>query len=347
MKSVQVAAVGIIIALIFAILSFGRDLIIPMVLAVFIWYLINIVTDGIAKVQIGKFTFPRWLAFIIGLVCIFGSLAFLTGLISKSVNNVIRSAPTYQSNVQKLIEKGAEVLGMEKSPQLNQLLGQIDFSGFLQDVGLTVAGFVGSAGIIIVYILFIFLEQKCFLPKIDSMLSEETQRKKIRFILQRIYEDTKTYIGIKTFTSLLTGLVSYAIMRMVDLDLALFWALLIFLFNFIPTIGSIIATFFPSVLALVQFPSLVPFVIVTVGVSLTQVVVGNIIEPKMMGNTLNLSPLVILASLALWGTIWGIPGAILCVPLTVLLAIIFSNFTPTRPIAVMLSKEGNIRSEST
>ncbi len=75
-------------------------------------------------------------------------------------------------------------------------------------------------------------------------------------------------------------------------------------------------------------------------------VFGKIIEPRLMGNTLNLSPLVILLSLALWGSIWGIPGAILCVPITVLLAIIFSNFEATRPVAVLLSRNGEIRQES-
>jgi AI-2 transport protein TqsA len=345
MKLTQAAAVMIIVTFIFSILVLGKDLIIPMVLALFIWYLINILAESIGMIRLHKMSIPRPVAFLLAIVVIIGALTLFTNLISSSINNVIRLAPTYQDNIEALIDRFALVLGIDESPQLNELIHRIDFGDLVQQLGFTLAGFIGSAGLILVYTLFIFLEQKCFLPKIDRMMSGNTQREKVRVILRRIYGDTKTYIGIKTFTSLLTGVVSYIIMQSVGLDFALFWALLIFLFNYIPTIGSIVATFFPSILALVQFPTLTPFLVVVIGVSGTQVVVGNIIEPRLMGNTLNLSPLVILLSLALWGSVWGIPGAILCVPITVLLAIIFSNFEVTRPIAVLLSKDGEIQTD--
>ena len=346
MKSTQAASIAILITFVFAILTLGKDLIIPMVLAIFIWYLINILADSIALLKIGKFTPPRFICFLLAMVVIFGSLIIFTNLISTSINNVIKTAPSYQANVESLLERGAHLIGLDESPQLAELVRKIDFTKIIQGLGLTVAGFIGSAGIILIYTLFIFLEQKCFLPKIDNMVGEGKRREKVRSIMRRIYNDTKTYIGIKTLTSLLTGFVSYFIMRSVGLDFAVFWALLIFLFNYIPTIGSIVATLFPSILALVQFPTLTPFFVVAIGVTATQMVVGNIIEPRLMGNTLNLSPLVILLALALWGSIWGIPGAILCVPMTVLMVIIFSNFEATRPVAILLSKNGEIRQDS-
>lgn len=346
-KITQAAATAIVITFAFAILTLGKDLLIPMVLAVFIWYLINILADSILTLRVRGFTVPRIVAFLLALTIILGGLVLFTNLISTSINNVIRSAPGYQENIDDLLDRGAQWVGLNESPQLNQLVHQIDFTKAIQNLGFTLAGFIGSAGLILVYTLFIFLEQKCFLPKIDSMAGEPQQAEKVRRILRRIYDDTKTYIGIKTFTSFLTGFISYWIMWAVDLDFAIFWALLIFLFNYIPTIGSIVATFFPSILALVQFPqSLTPFLIVVIGVTGVQMVVGNIVEPRLMGNTLNLSPLVILLSLGLWGSMWGIPGAILCVPITVLLTIIFSNFESTRGMAVLLSKAGDIRSDS-
>jgi len=346
MKITHAAATAILVTFVFAILVLGKDLLIPMVLAIFIWYLINITTDFIGLAQVKGRRFPRWVCFILALVIIFGSLNLFTSLISSSINNVIRTAPSYQDNISQLLERGATWLGLDELPQLTQLAKSINFSKLIQGLGVTLASFISSAGLILIYTLFIFLEQKCFLPKMDHLVADDNQRQKVRKILNRIYDDTKTYIGIKTFTSLLTGLISYAVMKSVGLDLALFWALLIFLFNFIPTIGSIVATFFPSVLALVQFPTLAPFLVVVIGVISTQMVVGNFIEPRLMGNTLNLSPLVILLSLALWGSIWGIPGAILCVPITVVMGIIFSNFSATRPFAVLLSQNGQIRTEA-
>ncbi|MGC9451823.1 MAG: AI-2E family transporter [Oceanipulchritudo sp.] len=346
MKLNQTASIAIVVTFAFAILTLGKDLLIPMVLAIFIWYLINILADSISRIRIRGVGIHRTVAFVLALVVILGSLTLFTNLISTSINNVIRTAPSYQENIDSLLDRGAQVLGLDESPQLTQLLHKIDFTKMIQGLGFTLAGFIGSAGLILVYTLFIFLEQKCFLPKINHMIDEASRQNKVRRILERIYDDTKTYIGIKTLTSLLTGIISFAIMRSVGLDFAIFWALLIFLFNYIPTIGSIVATFFPSVLALVQFPTLGPFIVVVTGVTLTQILVGNIIEPRLMGNTLNLSPLVILLSLALWGTIWGIPGAILCVPITVVLAIIFSNFEGTRAIAILLSRDGEIRQDT-
>ena len=151
------------------------------------------------------------------------------------------------------------------------------------------------------------------------------------------------YVGIKTLVSLMTSLFSYLVMRLIGLDFAEFWAFLIFILNFIPFIGSIIATILPATLALIQFTTFTPFFIVAGGVTLVQFIVANLIEPRLMGHSLNLSPLVIFLSLALWGALWGIAGMFLCVPLTVIIVIVLSYFPQTRPIAIVLSKDGRMR----
>lgn len=345
MKILQAAGIAILVTFAFALITLGKNLLIPMVLALFIWYLINVLTDVIAGVRVRDKGLPQTPAFLLALVTIGGLLGVFINLISVSVNNVIRSAPRYQHNVDLLLDRVSGWLGLDQSPQLAELLHQIEFTQVVQELGFTLAGFIKSAGVILIYTLFIFLEQKYFLPKINRMAGEGPQQQKVRRILRRIYSDTKTYIGVKTLTSVCTGVVSYGVMAVAGLDFAIFWALLIFLFNYIPIIGSIVATFFPSVLALVQFPTLAPFIGVVIGLTATQVTIGNIIEPRLMGNTLNLSPLVILLSLALWGMLWGIPGAILCVPITVLMAIIFSNFESTRPVAILLSRDGELRTD--
>ena len=131
-------------------------------------------------------------------------------------------------------------------------------------------------------------------------------------------------------------------MRAVDLDFAAFWALLVFILNYIPTIGSIVATILPGLLALVQFESWTPFVILVIGITVIQQALGSFLEPNLMGMTLNLSPLVVVISLILWGMLWGVVGMFLCVPITVILVIILANFPGTRWVSVLLSKEGKI-----
>ena len=145
---------------------------------------------------------------------------------------------------------------------------------------------------------------------------------------------------LKTFVSLLTGLLSYFALLSIGVEAPVFWAFLIFLLNYIPTIGSLIATSFPALFALLQFGELGPFLWVLGVVGAIQVIIGNIVEPKVMGNSLNISSLVVLLALAIWGSLWGIIGMILSVPITVIMVIIFAEFKATRPIAVLLSEKG-------
>ena len=123
---------------------------------------------------------------------------------------------------------------------------------------------------------------------------------------------------------------------------AFFWAFLIFILNYIPTIGYLIATLFPALISLLQFGTFINPMIVLVAIGSIQFLVGNVIEPKLMGNSLNVSPLVVLISLAFWGTIWGVTGMILSVTITIMIIISCSQFKSTKWIAILLSENGNI-----
>nr|WP_306303376.1 AI-2E family transporter [Pseudovibrio denitrificans] len=115
-----------------------------------------------------------------------------------------------------------------------------------------------------------------------------------------------------------------------------------FLLNYIPTIGSLIAVIFPSLLSLVYFDTLTPFIAITLGLGAVQFILGNLVEPRLMGTQLNISPLVIMISLSFWGALWGVIGMVLCVPLVVLAIIICAQFPSSRPIAILLSGDGNV-----
>ena len=121
-----------------------------------------------------------------------------------------------------------------------------------------------------------------------------------------------------------------------------FWAVMVFFFYYIPTIGSILAILAPALLALVQFDHLTPFLVVLFVIGTIQIVMANVIEPAIMGRSLNLSPLVVIVSLMVWGTIWGVVGMFLCVPIMVVLLIVLAHFETTRPVAVLLSADGDI-----
>ncbi len=333
---------GITITLFF-ILYIGQKLIIPLILAVFIWYLINVLSFAIMKLKIGGRSLPASLRYIASVLVIVAILGVFFNFITKNVNEVIRVAPEYQERIEPLIDKIYGFLPFEEPPPLKEFVSQLDFSGIVRNVAGALGTLAGNAGLISIYVVFLFLEQRSFGPKIKGMAKGNIKEHEVFKIIKEIDEDTRKYIGIKTFASLTTGVVSYGIMAAVGLDFAAFWGMLIFFFNFIPTVGSILATAFPSILALIQFEEPTTIGIVIGGIVATQVAVGNFMEPRLMGNSLNLSPLVILLSLSLWGSLWGVPGMFLCVPITVIAMIICSHFPQTRPIAVLLSGNGKIK----
>lgn len=342
MKLQQAAMTMIIVCITFYLLNLGQALLLPLVIAGAVAYIINILAHAIAGFRIGKFRLPKPVAMLLAIGIIVAVTSVLVQLITVNINSVIKEAPGYQANLEALIAKTYTHFGIEEVPNMKEIIGQINFRLFLQNLSGTVRSLVSSTGIIIVYLIFIFLEQRTFSRKIRNLIRDRKRQRDVFELIDKIRSDIRSYIGIKVLTSAATGILSYAVLHLVGVDFASFWAVLIFFLNFIPTIGSIVATVFPSVLALVQFETLAPFVVVVSVLTGLQFTIGSLIEPRLMGNRLNLSPLVILLSLGLWGSVWGIPGMFLCVPITVVAMIVFSYFPETRPMAILLSGNGNL-----
>ena len=136
-----------------------------------------------------------------------------------------------------------------------------------------------------------------------------------REALRGIVSGIRDYIWIKSLMSILTGGVrAYVVLLALGVDFAETWALIIFLLNYIPNIGSILGVIFPAILALIQFDTLWQFLVIAVCLSSAQFLIGNVLEPRVMGRTLNLSSFVVIASLAFWAMLWGVVGAFLSVP---------------------------------
>ncbi|MFT4601218.1 MAG: AI-2 transport protein TqsA [Arenicella sp.] len=129
-------------------------------------------------------------------------------------------------------------------------------------------------------------------------------------------------------------------------DFAYLWAFLAFLLNFIPFVGAFVAIVFPTLVSILQFGDPVITLSLLAILSATQVVIGNIIEPRLVGKSLNLSPLVVILALAFWGAIWNVAGMFLCVPITVTLMIVLNQFPKTKPFAIMLSAGHDIESKA-
>ena len=327
---------------VFYVLVVGQAFLVPLAVALMIWYVINALSRTFTKI-IPKVDEPNWLTLLLALVSIGLVFNLAIDMVSSNITEVRAAAPYYKANLDILIAKITANPLLASLPNIGDMARSIEIAPMITALASTFTNMIGNFSLVLFYVMFMLLEQGTFQNKIRAIFPEQKQRTSVMSIISHAQEDIQTYLWIKTVTSSITGIVSYGILVLVGVDFAGFWAFTIFMLNFIPTIGSIIATLFPAVLALIQFDTLAQFFIVLTAVGAVQVVVGNFLEPKLMGNSLNVSPFVVMMSLTLWGSIWGVAGMFLSVPITVMLLIVFAHFEKTRYLAILLSGDGNLK----
>lgn len=322
----------------------AKLLLMPLIMAIFLWHLMNTLASYIQGIYgIGQYL-PWKICLLLALVTVGWVLYELGSIITDNVGDVIVNAPKYQDNLKVIFINIDKRFHVPALAQINELFNNINFKNILLNIYSTFTSLTSNAFLIALYVVFLFIEQQVMRLKLQALFPQSKHLDLAEQIISQIVADTQTYIGIKSAMSFITAISSWIIMKSIGLDFAEFWALLIFFLNFIPNIGSIIATAFPAILALVQFQdSWWPFIVITTGITIVQFMVGNLIEPRFLGKQLNLSPLVILVSLGIWGELWGILGMFLSVPIMVILMIVFSHFDKTKPVAILLSQDGTIR----
>ncbi len=341
-RTLNFAASLAIIWMIGYFLIVGSSIFIPIVIAIFIWHILNTIKGIIQKIPILGPILPPWLRMLLafGVAAIFVSI--FINIITNNISNVLDASGRYQMHLMNIVDNIDRKYHIEILTNLNSLIKTINIQTIALKISSMFTTLASSTVLIGLYVVFLFVEQHFFLRKMDALIPSLENQQLMNNILTHIINDTQTYLGIKALLSIGTAVASWLVMKWVKVDFAEFWALLIFFLNFIPNIGAIIAIIFPASLAIVQFTSWLPFLEISIGLGMIQFIVGNIIEPRFLGLSLNLSPLAILFSLALWGAIWGVLGLFLAVPITAMMMIIFAHFDHTRPIAIVLSQEGDI-----
>lgn len=213
-----------------------------------------------------------------------------------------------------------------------------------------ISGLIADMLLILIYVAFLYVSAGAFSRKLDRVFVRPADRARSRRLGDQVRRTMEQYLWVQTSLSIISTSLTYVTMLVIGLDNALFWSFVIFVLNYIPTIGSIIATALPTLFAIVQpestWPDWMPdnallcALVVFAGVSVWQFLIGNFVAPRMQGNSLNLSPLVVLLSLAVWGALWGPVGMFLSAPLTVLVMIVLVQIRGARWIAVLMSADG-------
>lgn len=342
-KSLSFAAACVILYITGLLLTAGRSILIPIVLALLIWHFLNAVHRAICRIPKLGPALPFVCSATLTLIVVSLLAYVLFSIFSNNVTDVIQSAPRYQTRIRDIFEQFNQLIPMQSFIQLPSLFDNWSLQSVLIGVYAVFSSLTSSAILIALYVSFIFVEQHFFIEKLDALCINIKHKEIVHNILKHITQETQLYLGLKTFLNLVVALCSWLIMQSVGLDFSAFWALLIFFLTFIPTIGAMIATVFPALLALIQFQTMLPCIIITSGIVMIQFIIGNLIEPRVLSKSLNMSPLVMLISLAFWGSIWGILGMFLAVPMTGMLLIIFAHFDSTRALAILLSQDGRIQ----
>lgn len=343
---VTAAATFGLIAMTIYLLVVGEAILMPLVLAIFITYLIAALGHRIQRLRLGGWHPSPGLGLTAAIVILLLVIVVTVQIAAGNIREVVEAAPRYQSRLQDMFAQGMSLattlLKLREPPTFTTLVHGIDLGTVVERVAGAFRTIAADTFQVFAYVAFLLLEIRTFDLKLKAFVPEMGHEQAVRATLHAMGRKIETYVLIKTGISLLNALLSYAILMLFGVDFAGFWALLVFVLNFIPYIGSPLATLFPTVLTLMQFGSVVTTALVLGSLVVVHTFVENVIEPQLTGKSLNLSPVVMILSLSIWGAIWGITGMILSVPLMVIGMIVLAQFPKTRPIAVLMSASGDV-----
>lgn len=349
LKQIKTLLSAILVVIVMAICKVTGDVSITIVLSLFLFILMLPIVNSLEKAK-----FPSWLATLIAVLIVVVLMLAVVMFLFYTVDVLVRKVPAYASKLNDLDIFLKDLLGewfdIPEDVSVFSIM-KIDWVGgvimpALRSVSSSAVGIGRNVLVTLLMAVFLLLERHTLIPKITYAASKDKEGR-VQAIWDRINRQVSKYIGIKTIVSVITGALFYIVGKSVGLDFAFLWGVLAVVMNFIPTIGSIVITVLTIFMAVVQFlPNWTPILIVAAGTILTQNIIGNIIDPRLQGNQLNLSPFVILVALSVFGYVWGIVGMFLAVPLLSVLQIVFANMEETKPIAILMSSGNSFRTET-
>ncbi|WP_440875906.1 AI-2E family transporter [Thalassotalea sp. PLHSN55] len=328
-----------------AVLMLAKSLFVPIVLAFLIWMLIDSVASKLKGLKILERKIPKWLISTSVIIIFSILMLFIYQVIVTQTENLISAAPFYQEKTEKIVHHLAQLSGLKVDNLLTQLYENLNLTDLLTFIADSTQSFLSSIFLVVIYVGFMFVEQSNASVKVKALEQLSDRFSVIQSVFKNTIAMIKRYIRLKSFVSALTSLLCYFVLILFQVDFAELWAISTFLLNFIPNIGSALAVIFPSIIISLQFDSL-PYIMVIIGSLLViQFIMGNVVEPAVMGKSLNLSAFMILISLSFWGFIWGLIGMFLAIPLMVATAIVFSHIEGTKWVAILMSADGQLLTE--
>ncbi|RMF58259.1 MAG: AI-2E family transporter [Calditrichaeota bacterium] len=320
----------------------ARAIVLPFALALFISYILNPLISFFEKRRV-----PVFVSIFIAVIITFLLLGLLGVLINTSIQSFAAEFPKYEKRLDMIYNKTLELINIPPNvfsgdmeandrTQLFEALDKLSITGIITQLFRSITRFLSNTVLVLLCLVFILMGRNQLIAKLDRAFKPRLAER-LTDICTNINIQIQKYILAKTLISLITALLSTVVLFLFGVEFALIWGILTFLLNFIPNIGSFIATILPLSIAFIQFENSINVLWVALCLIGIQFIMGNLFDPRFVGRSINLSPLVVLFSLIFWGWLLGMVGMFLAVPLTVVIKIIFENIESLRFLSVLMS----------
>lgn len=321
------------------VLNLLQSILIPLVVAIFLFQLFTPLMTALRARRV-----PPALAIVLVLIVVSAVLFLSSWILYSTLSSFADSLPRYQQRLTGMLDDAAARL-IGTFPRLRQPIERFRWEEALEIssiTGMLAAGlgsflvFFSDLVLILLFLVFLLLGSESFPLKLGRAL-DPRRAERVAEVMSNIEEQVRRYLLLKTLINLGNGLVVAVLFASFGVDFPLLWGFVTFLAHYIPQIGGVLSVGLPALFLLLQFDS-VGWALFVAGLNMAvQFIIGNVVEPEVMGEQLDLSPMLVLLALIFWGWLWGPWGMVLAVPITATIRIVCENIGPLRPFAVLMS----------
>jgi len=327
-----------------AVLKITASVVVPFTVSLLLAIVANLIVKFLAKFHI-----PRIVSIVLILFLMLGTFVFMGIVLYKSGQSLLKVYPKYEDRLTEIYSYIARLFDLPYDQHLSffdNLWGQIDVRNRVRIMTLSLSNaflvFLKDAFMVLLFMVFLLLETVFLREKLEKAF--EGRVLQIRRISSDLIAQVTRYLSMKFIFSAITGIIIGFCLRIVGLEFAAVWGVIQFVVNFIPNIGSIAVGIAATAFSVIQFwPEPGPIVATGLIMLCVNLSIGSVIEPKIMGDRLGLSPLVILISLLIWGWLWGFVGLILAVPMMAIIKIVCENVPMLEPISILLGSRRAVK----
>ncbi len=336
LKTTNILLLIIAVPIIFIVLQKLAFIFVPLAFSMFISLLFLPLMRWLKKKKVNRF-------FRLSIVSISIVLFFILGLeIAKLASNEILSTKSevltkIDNKLETLLVPLEDMIGSDREENENismHYLNKIDINKSLISIGMSFKNIISTSLIVLFFVILLLAESFNFQKILNSTIIKGKAQSIKMF--NRIEKDMQTFVKVKFVVSFFTGLGFTLLCYLFDVNFPIFWGLLAFGFNFIQMIGSIVSVILLSIFAFVEIQTTGSLVLFIALITLVQVIFGAILEPIFMGKSFSINVIIIVIMIMFWGFIWGIPGMILSIPITVFIKIVLEQYPKTKAISKLV-----------